>query len=166
MKKLLMFVVLSLSCFAISYTDSKTDISFSMEKSKNGYEISITAPTTEGWVSIGFDGGTIMKDSEMVMLYNVDGKGGLEHHYGTSMISHKKIGDLDSNYKDNNLTFKSFNIANGKTTYVFERSEQITNKYIKKFETGKKIKVIFAYSNSMDTSKKHKKAGSSEIILP
>jgi len=166
MKKLLMFMVLSLSCFAISYTDTKTDISFSVEKDKSGYEISITAPTTEGWVSIGFDGGTIMKDSEMVMLYNVDGKGRLEHHYGTSMIGHKKIGTLDSNYKDENLILKSFNIANGKTTYVFERSEKIMNKYIKKFETGKKIKVIFAYSNSMDTGKKHKKAGSSEIILP
>ena len=166
MKKILWFLIFSLGIFANNFTEEKTEISFSIKKVNSLYEISVTAPTTEGWVAIGFGGGMAMKDSEMIMLYNTNGKGELEHHYGTSTISHKKIKDLMSGYNDENLSLKSFSTANGKTTYVFERSEKEKNDYIKKFEKGKTIKVILAYGSSMNTSKKHKKAGSIEIILP
>lgn len=165
MRKIIWFLFLSSLIFASNYSNKKTEIEFSVTKLSDSYEIKISAPT-EGWVAIGFDGGMIMKDSEIIMLTNKNGNGIIEHHFGTSPISHKLIESLDKSYKNENLTLKNFSIAEGKSTYVFERSEKINNKFIKKFTKGKKIKVILSYSNSTDTSKKHKKADSLEIVLP
>ena len=165
MKKIVFFLLLSILSFASTYKSDKTAIDFSIKKLSSSYEITITAPT-DGWVAIGFDGGKIMKDYEVVMLSNDNGSPSIEHFYGVSNFVIKSISSLEKSYKNENLTLKSFVNSQGKSTYVFERSEKVKNSYIKSLEKDKKIKVIVAYSSSTNTSKKHKKADSLEIVLP
>lgn len=161
----LTFVLLSLSLFSMSFSNGKTKISVTVDKVSDGYQFTVVAPT-EGWVSIGFDASSVMKDSESIILTNANGKGQIYHYFGTDRTVVVPISKLDSTYKNDNLTLKDFSYDGTNSTYVFIRTEKVKNAYIKELSPGKKVKVLFAYSKSQDIKAMHEKAGTEKITLP
>ena len=168
MKKSLIFIsflMLQMLVFGMTTNNAKTGISLTTEKVAEGYQFTVTAPT-EGWVSIGFDATIIMKDCESIILSNSKGKGQIYHYYGTGKEVVTPISTLDSTYKNDNLTLKSYSYDGKNSTYVFVRSEKVKNRYIKELTAGKTVKVLFAYSTNPDISSMHVKAASEKITLP
>jgi len=168
MKKSLIFIsflLLQMVVFGMTTNNAKSGMSVTTEKVAEGYQFTVTAPT-EGWVSIGFDALFVMKDAESIILSNSKGKGQIYHYYGTGKEVVTPITALDSSYKNDNLTLKSFTYDGKVSTYVFVRTEKVKNKYIKELSPGKKVKVIFAYSTKQDISSMHASAGSEKITLP
>jgi len=168
MKKILVFIsflLLQMMVFGMTTTNNKTGISIITEKVTEGYQFTVTAPT-KGWVSIGFDATIIMKDSESIILSNSNGKGQIYHYYGTGKEVVTPITELDSSYKNDNLSLKSFSYDGKTSTYVFVRTEKVKNKFIKELTPGKNVKILFAYSANQDINSMHTKAGSEKIKLP
>lgn len=168
MKKILIlfsFLALQMSIMSMSVNNKKTDMEVNIAKVKEGYQFTVKAPTT-GWVGIGFEPSMIMKDAEMILMTNKDGKGFVEHYYGTGATKISSISTLDKNYKNDNLKLVSYNSDGKNSTYVFLRTESVKGTYFKKLEGNKEIKILFAWSNVSEIDKKHKKAGSEKIKLP
>lgn len=168
MKKILIlvsFLVLQITMFGMSFSNGKTDMNVTVDKVKDGYQFTVKAPTT-GWVAIGFEPSMIMKDAEMILMTNKDGKGIVEHYYGTGATKIAPISSLDKNYKNNNLKLISYNSDGKNSTYVFLRTESVKNNYIKKLDGTREIKVLFAWSGTTELDKKHKKSGSEKVTLP
>ncbi len=149
----------------MSFNNGKTGIKVTVDKVTEGYQFTVTAPT-EGWVSLGFEPSSVMKDSESIILSNLKGNGLIYHYFGTAREVVTPISTLDSAYKNDNLAVKSFSYDGKVSTYVFVRTEKVKNKYIKELTPGKKIKILFAYSTSSDISSMHAKAGSETVTLP
>lgn len=162
---LLVFILVSLSAFTMTVSNGKTKMSVAIEKVSDGYQFTVVAPT-EGWVSIGFDASSVMKDSESIILTNSSGKGQIYHFFGTERTVVVPISKLDTSYKNDNLTLKEFSYDGKNSTYVFIRTEKIKNAYIKELTPGKKVKVLFAYGNSADIKSMHEKAGTEKVTLP
>ena len=104
MKKILValsFLVFQISLLGMSINNKKTDMEVTVAKVKEGYQFTVKAPT-KGWVGIGFEASMIMKDAEMIIMTNKDGKGFVEHYYGTGATKVSPISTLDKNYKNDN----------------------------------------------------------------
>lgn len=168
MKKILVvlsFLVFQMSLLGMSINNKKTEMEVTVSKVKEGYQFTVKAPTT-GWVGIGFEASMIMKDAEMILMTNKDGKGFVEHYYGTGATKISSISTLDKNYKNDNLKLISYNSDGKNSTYVFLRTESVKGNYFKKLDGSKEIKVLYAWSETSDMNKKHKKSGTEKIKLP
>lgn len=162
---LLSFLIFQMGLLGMSINNKKTDMEVSVKKVKEGYEFTVKAPTT-GWIGLGFESSMIMKDAEMILMTNKDGKGFVEHYYGTGATKIAPISSLDNNYKNDNLKLISYNSDDKSSTYVFLRTENIKGNYFKKLDGTREIKVLYAWSNTTDIGKKHKKSSSEKVKLP
>ena len=124
--------------------------------------IKLTAPTT-GWVGIGFNPSTEMKDAKFVLGYVKDGKTSISDEFGTGEIKHERVEKLGGK---SDITLIGGEEKGGKTTIEF------TIPLVSKDTLGGKIDptgetvVLLAYGLNHDTSKlRHKFRTSININL-
>ncbi|NCB02540.1 MAG: hypothetical protein EOM67_10290 [Spirochaetia bacterium] len=136
---------------------------FDYEFKDNKIEFTVTAPTT-GWVGIGFNPSSRMKDADYVLGYVKEGSLYLQDSYGTSNTSHasdESLGGTD------NVVAISGTEMDGKTTIVFALPLDSKDIYDKKFVQGDTYKVLLAYGkdNSDDFTSMHTKRQSMNVVL-
>jgi hypothetical protein len=124
--------------------------------------MTLTAKTT-GWISVGFDPSSIMRDADIIILaVDASGKVLAEDHYGTSPTGHKKDTDIGG---QENVTVISGEEKNGSTTVTFSIPLDSGDSKDKVLFAGKKVKVILASSTKDGFTSKHNKKGKVEITL-
>ncbi len=126
-------------------------------------EFTLTAPTT-GWVGIGFNPSSRMKDADFVVGYVKDGTLFVQDSYGvksTSIDSDTSIGGTD------NVRGISGTENNGITTIVFALPLDSNDIYDKTFVQGDSYKVLLAYGKDSDDNfdSKHRKRDSMDAVL-
>ncbi len=119
---------------------------------------------TTGWVAIGFEPSTAMKDADMVIGWVKDGKATVVDAYSTGLYGphppDQKLGG------SNDILEYAGKEENGYTVIEFKRKLNTGDKYDKAFKPGQEIKFIFAMATSDDFTAKHNVAkGSGKIKL-
>jgi hypothetical protein len=135
------------------------------DKARQTHVFTVTT-RTRGWAAIGFGSTLFMKNAEMLMVYEKDGKGIFEHQYGTGFISHKAIGAIDASVKESPVKLISFKENENGVSFTLERPANISGKYYKELASGKQIRFIYALGKDTNIIKKHKERESGKIVLP
>nr|WP_297497368.1 DOMON domain-containing protein [Thermococcus sp.] len=119
---------------------------------------------TTGWVAIGFEPSTAMKDADMIIGWVKDGKATVVDAYSTGLygphLPDQKLGG------SNDILEYAGKEENGYTLIEFKRKLNTGDKYDKAFKPGQEIKFIFAMADADDFTAKHNVAkGSGRIKL-
>ncbi len=119
---------------------------------------------TTGWVAIGFEPSTAMKDADMIMGWVKDGKATVVDAYSTGLYGphppDEKLGG------SNDILEYAGKEENGYTVIEFKRKLNTGDKYDKAFKPGQEIKFIFAMADADDFTAKHNVAkGSGKLKL-
>ncbi|WP_297510324.1 DOMON domain-containing protein [Thermococcus sp.] len=119
---------------------------------------------TTGWVAIGFEPSTAMKDADMIIGWVKDGKATVVDAYSTGLYGphppDEKLGG------SNDILEYSGKEENGYTVIEFKRKLNTGDKYDKAFKPGQEIKFIFAMADADDFTAKHNVAkGSGKLKL-
>jgi len=118
---------------------------------------------TLGFVAIGFDPSSYMKDADMIIAYVKDGIVSIIDAYSTGNFGpHPE--DTTLGGKNNILSFKGSE-SQGVTSIEFSRNLDTKDKYDKVITLDKEIKIIWAISSSDNFDTKHSKRGSGVITL-
>ena len=167
MKKIIILIIIVLVLCSPLYSGETKSVT--VETVKINWQIDgdnlimeLTAPT-EGWISIGFNPSSKMKDANII-IGCVDGSGSpiMEDHFGTSPISHKSDSDLGGT---GNITIISGKEMNKTTTLKFSIPLNSGDSYDTILVPGKTTVIIIAYGTSDNFSKKHSKRYKAEIVL-
>jgi len=140
-------------------TDSEITFQWKIDGEK--LIIVLSAPT-EGWVAVGFNPSRVMKDADFKLAY-VDGSTvHIEDHFGTGLFTHK----IDSSLGGSD----DFEVLEGKeemgaTTVRFSIPLNSGDEKDKILTEGDEVKVLMAYGDRDDLSRKHKRRTSVEIKL-
>jgi len=151
----------TLPLFADNTVELATDWSFSWVITTNTVEFTMSAPTT-GWIALGFNPSSRMKDADYILAYVENGKIHISDEYGTGNISHKSDVSLGGQESAKAIAFVE---EPKKTTITFALPLNSGDKYDKVFIKGEKYKVLAAYSTSKNFSSKHRKRDSVDIVL-
>ncbi len=119
---------------------------------------------TTGWVAIGFEPSTAMKDADMIIGWVRDGKATVVDAYSTGLYGphppDEKLGG------SNDILEYAGKEENGYTVIEFKRKLNTGDKYDKAFKPGQEIKFIFAMADADDFTAKHNVAkGSGKLKL-
>jgi len=119
---------------------------------------------TKGWVGVGFDPSTAMKDANFIIGYVKDGQAFIRDDFGAGMFSHKA--DTDLGGKDN-VTEKSGTEKDGVTSLAFTIPLDSGDATDRPLAAGKSAKVLLACGNddADDFTTKHHDGGSVVITL-
>lgn len=123
-------------------------------------DVILSAPTT-GWVSVGFDPTTKMKDANYVIAFVENGVAVARDDFGATLLGHKS--DIDLGGKDNILNLKGFE-KDGYTEISFSFPLDSNDKFDKKLSKGKH-NIILAYSKSDGFKKLHSVYAKTEIEI-
>ena len=126
-------------------------------------EFTVTSPTT-GWVGIGFNPSSRMKDADYVVGYVKDNTLYVQDSFGvksTGIASDESIGGTD------NVRGISGKEMNGMTTIVFALPLDSNDMYDKKFVLGQEYTVLLAYGkNDADNfTTGHSRRDKVEVVL-
>jgi hypothetical protein len=118
-------------------------------------EFVLEGPTT-GWVSVGFNPSTGMKDAEYIMAYVEDGAVKARQDFGTGRFTHASVESLGWT---ETLEIVSGRESGGVTTVTFRLPREWGEAYGARFLEGQTYKVLFAYGrdNRDDFTSKHRK---------
>lgn len=122
----------------------------------------IVSAETEGWIAVGFDPGIIMKDADMIVGYVKNGRVYLEDQFGSGMFSHRR--DVDLGGSDDILE-KSGDESAGVTRLEFLLPLNSGDRFDKVLRQGRRLSIIFAFSTSDDTGRKHSRVAKTTITL-
>lgn len=124
-------------------------------------EVTVEAPTT-GWVAIGFNPSSMMKDANIIIGY-VDGNSAVvQDHFGVSGFGHKEDTGLGGSDDIKNV---SGNESDDGTTLSFSIPLDSGDKYDTPLQAGDEVKVILAYGDSDNLSAKHTYRTSASITI-
>jgi hypothetical protein len=119
--------------------------------------------TASGWVAIGFDPTSAMKDADMIFGVVSDNEVKAFDTYSTGIFGpHPDDTSLNGTYDI--LSFAGKKNSN-KIVFEFSRKTDTKDSKDKIILKGKEIKLLWAYSDSIDIKSKHKKRGSETIII-
>ena len=103
--------------------------------------VRLSAPTT-GWVSIGFDPASVMKDANMILAYVDDDGVQAEDHFGTGRIRHAPDSDLGGTSDISDLTGSE---RDGRTEVAFTIPLDSGDPYDRILREGTTHTIIVAY---------------------
>jgi len=132
---------------------------------EEGYVIGMKG-NTKGWISIGFESSSSMKDAEIIIGYVRLGKGYLTHHFGTGLYSHKDIKKMGGVLLRRIVELLHAREENNSTIIQFVRKLKAEGKYYKSLERGKIVKLLYAIGTNDKLTKRHKERGYIKIKLP
>ena len=155
MKKLISTIVIIL-CATMGYTQEFQKLEkngVKLEWKAKGVSLTIrVSASTLGWVAVGIDPSTKMKDADYIIGYVKDGIATVEDQFGDTPYSHKRDKDLGG--KDS-ILMKAGSEKNGVTTLTFSILLDSGDTYDKKIVAGKKYTVIVAYGSADSMTMKH-----------
>ncbi len=136
---------------------------FTYEFKANEIEFMVAAPTT-GWVGIGFNPSTMMKDADYVLGYVKDGVLHVQDNFGTGNTSHAP--DVSLGGTDDVRGISGIE-KDGKTTIVFALPLDSKDIYDKKFVKGDTYTVLLAYGKdgADDFTSMHSKRVAIDVVL-
>ena len=137
------------------------DVSLAWQVAGESLNVKVSAPT-KGWVSVGFDPTSGMKDANFIIGYVKEGTVHIRDDYGTSRTGHAE--DTSAEGKDN-ITNKSGTEAKGNTEIGFTIPLDSGDPKDRVLVPGKSYKVILAYGRRDDFKSYHKKKVSTKITL-
>ena len=117
------------------------DVEFTWSTEGDLLEMSITAPTT-GWVAVGFDPSTAMKDGDIIIGYIENGDIFLRDDFGDGYTSHSSDEDLGGTDDVNIISGEE---VAGKTQISFSIPLGSNDEFDKFLESGETFKVMLAY---------------------
>lgn len=118
---------------------------------------------TNGFIAIGFNPSSFMRDADMIIAYVKDRVVSIIDAYSTGNFGpHPE--DIALGGKNNILSFKGSE-SSGITSIEFSRNLDTKDKYDKVIALDKEIKIIWAISSSDSFDSKHSKRGSGVITL-
>lgn len=124
-------------------------------------EVTVTAPGT-GWVAVGFDPSTRMKDANFLIGYVKDGVAYARDDFGVGSTSHQR--DQEIGGKNDLLSF-SGSETGGTTTLTFVIPRNSGDPKDTVLSSGKHT-VILGYSNADNFTAMHRKVIKTTITLP
>jgi len=137
------------------------DMSIEYEIVEGQLNITLTAPT-EGWIAIGFQPSSMMKDANII-IGSVEGDTvTIDDHFGTSAFAHKRDTDLGGSL---DVEAGEGSEAGGTTTFSFSIPLDSGDSYDAVLRSGDTVKVILAYAKKDNFSTKHSYRTSAEITL-
>lgn len=142
---------------------SAKDVTVKWKASGSDMVFEISAPTT-GWISIGFDPSSVMKDADMVFGY-VDGSTVVvRDQFGDGRFSHSSDEELGGT---NDIVDYDGSESGGTTTLTFTIPQDSGDEYDKTLEPGTTHTVLIAYGpdGADNFDKKHKERGKFEITF-
>ncbi len=150
----IIFMLLSFPVFSAdeggdSLSYKGLDVKWTIE---DGYIVfDLTAKAT-GWISIGFEPTSMMKDADIIIGYVKDGILVIEDQFGTSFTSHKS--DISLGGTDDIVPLSGSEV-DGTTNIKFKKPMKSQDKFDKSLNVGKAYKFIVAYSNRDDFKSMH-----------
>lgn len=119
--------------------------------------------TLTGWVSIGIDPSSKMKDADMIICNLINDKANIYDQFSTGIFGpHKDDTSLGGTFDILSFAGKKYK---DKIFYEFSRKNDTKDLKDKPIYKNKDIKIIWAYSNSSDIDSKHSKKGSTIINI-
>jgi hypothetical protein len=136
---------------------------FSWEISGSEIEFTLSAPTT-GWVAIGFNPSTMMKDADYRIAYVEGTDVFIRDDFGNRLTSH--VSDEQLGGAQHVRVISGFE-SDGVTTVVFAMPLDAGDEYDESFVSGQEYKVILAYASNGgdDFTSRHVERTSVEIVL-
>ena len=122
-----------------TYTSEGVEFTWSTEG--DILELSISAPTT-GWVAVGFDPSTAMKDGDIIIGYIETGEIFLRDDFGDGYTSHSSDQDLGGTDDVNIISGEE---AAGITHISFSIPLGSDDEFDKFLQSGETFKVMLAY---------------------
>jgi len=122
---------------------------------------SVSAPVA-GWIAVGFNPTSVMKQANMIVGYMNGTTGVVVDQYGDGMFSHKPDTALGGK---NDIILSSVTRDSGVTTMSFTIPLDSGDKYDSKLIAGEKVKLIFAAGKTDDIAKKHSMKATATIKL-
>ncbi|MCR4421438.1 MAG: hypothetical protein GYA61_03840 [Spirochaetales bacterium] len=116
-----------------------------------------------GWIAIGFDPTSAMKDADMILAVVLDKEVKAFDTYSTGIFGpHPDDTSINGTYDILSFAGKK---DNNKIYFEFSRKTDTKDSKDKPILKGKEIKLLWAYSDSTDIKSKHKKRGSEIIVI-
>jgi len=124
-------------------------------------EIVLTAPTT-GWVAIGFDPSTMMKDANFILAYVKDGQVSAIDQYGSQLTNHSPDTTLGGT---DDVTAVSGSDDGNTTEVTLRIPANSGDKYDHALAPGEEHTVLLAYGPKDDFETQHTARGKLKLIL-
>ena len=159
--KLIVFGFLCLTCmlystaYAMFYDHEITvqGMEFSWTVEGPDLHVRLTAPTT-GWVGIGFNPSSEMKDAKFVLGYVKDGKATISDEFGTGEVQHEAVEKLGGK---SDVTLIGGKEEGGRTTIEFSIPLVSKDTLGGRIDPAGETVVLLAYGLDHDASKlRHK----------
>ena len=167
MKKNIYLILLSIFIFTQAAFGEEfkeiedSGISFSWKIEGENLHIILSAQT-EGWVAVGFNPSKVMKDADFKLAYVDGGETVMEDHFGTGLFGHKIDTSIGGS---SNFEIIDGTELNGVTTVEFSIPLNSGDEYDKVLVENDEVKVLLAYGNRDDLTRKHSKRTSVVINL-
>lgn len=117
---------------------------------------------TAGWVSVGFQPGSGMKDADIIIGFVKDGEAGVLDQFSTGVFGpHPPDTELGGTFDVIDFDGKE---ADGYTIIEFKRALDTGDRYDNKLSIGKN-QIIWSYGSSDEITMKHSKDGHGEITI-
>ncbi len=123
--------------------------------------ITLSAPTA-GWIAIGFQPTSMMKDANIIIGAVEDGKLIVEDHFGNSAFAHRPDTELGGS---RDVEAGSGSEEGGETTFTFAIPLDSGDSYDNVLRSGETIKIILAYGKSDSFKAKHRYRLSAELTV-
>ena len=140
---------------------SSAGMNFEWTVNGNSLQCKLSAPTS-GWVAVGFNPSTIMKDANIIIGYVNNGQASIRDDFGSTMFVHEDdtaIGGTD------NITDKKGTENNGTTEISFTIPLDSGDSKDQKLVAGQSCKVIFSYGPEDNFTSMHARTGKANITL-
>ncbi len=138
--------------------------SFVLHWSINGTRIWMAmVGETEGWVSIGFEPTTMMRDADMLIGWVDDDGPGLWDTYSTGDLGPHPL-DTDLGGSDDIITFNGTQ-TDGFTTMEFLRELDTQDDYDKEIPSSGSLNIIWGLGSSDDPESSHTDRGAGTLLL-
>ncbi len=167
MKVLVIFLGLLASSASMLFAQQNT-----ISGESNGIKVSFTIQNdtvsitmeaaVTGWIAIGIDPSTMMKDADFKIAYVKDGMVYIRDDYGNNLVSHNE--DIRLGGTSDILSY-SGKEEKGYTSITFVIPRQTNDKTDRPLTPGTH-KILVAASDSDNFTSKHKTRGSFVITLP
>ncbi len=124
-------------------------------------EVILTAPT-RGWVAVGFDPSSLMKDANLIIGYVKDDETFVRDDFGNYFTSHVSDESLGGS---NDVVIKEGEEKKKETKIAFIIPLNSGDKYDKVLEAGKSYTVMLAYGDVDKFDVRHRKRAKVKITL-
>ena len=141
--------------------ETKDDFTIKWKIEGSTISVKVSAPTS-GWVAVGFDPTSRMKDANIVIGYVENGEVFIRDDYGSATTAHEA--DTEAGGTDN-LTNKSGTETNGTTEIAFTMPLDSGDSRDRILKEGTSYTIIMAYGSSDSFTIKHSTRTSTNFKL-